>query len=228
MEGDGHMSEVPVTCATCGVVACYRQQKDKFPKNCQTANLDPAIIDEAFRLVTEDKEHNKISVASAEIEGHYYGKATRVEEIMIFAHKMGYKRIGIATCAGCLNEAKLFAKICEAKGLEPVAVACKVGAVDKCSVGVADEDKLAPGMPESMCNPILQAKALAAQKTDLNVILGLCVGHDTLFMKYTEAPATVLFVKDRVTGHNPVAPLYLSGPLGYYKRLTQVPYEYEE
>lgn len=221
------MSEPKVTCAGCGVVTCYRQG-EHYPKNCRTKLMDQSIIEEAYRLVTEDKLNNKISIASAEIEGHYYGKATRVEEVIIFAHKIGAKKIGIATCAGCLKEAQTFAKICEVKGLEPIAVSCKIGAIDKCKMGVKDEDKLAPGMPESMCNPILQAKALADAGTDLNVILGLCVGHDTLFMKYTEAPATVLFVKDRVTGHNPVSPLYLTGPTGYYKRLTETPYEYED
>ena len=59
-----------------------------------------------------------------------------------------------------------------------------------------------------MCNPIGQALFLNEAKVDLNVILGLCVGHDTLAMKYMEAPITTLVVKDRVTGHNPVAAIY--------------------
>ena len=41
-----------------------------------------------------------------------------------------------------------------------------------------------------------------------NVLLGLCVGHDSLFFKYTEAPCTVLAVKDRLLGHNPMAAVY--------------------
>ena len=41
-----------------------------------------------------------------------------------------------------------------------------------------------------------------------NVLLGLCVGHDSLFFKYTEAPCTVLAVKDRLLGHNPLAAVY--------------------
>ena len=57
-----------------------------------------------------------------------------------------------------------------------------------------------------------------AEKTDLNVMMGLCVGHDSLFIKYSEAPVTVLFTKDRVTGHNAVQPLYLTE--SYYKRLV--------
>ena len=56
-----------------------------------------------------------------------------------------------------------------------------------------------------MCNPIYQAKLLNHEKTDFNILLGLCVGHDSLFFKFAEAPTTVLAVKDRVTGHNPLA-----------------------
>jgi uncharacterized metal-binding protein len=69
-----------------------------------------------------------------------------------------------------------------------------------------------------MCNPILQAVIVNDAKTDFNILLGLCVGHDSLFFKYTKAPTTVLAVKDRVTGHNPLGPLYLNG--NYYSWLN--------
>lgn len=49
----------------------------------------------------------------------------------------------------------------------------------------------------------------------MNIVMGLCVGHDSLFYKYSEALTTTLVVKDRVTGHNPVAALYTSH--SYYK-----------
>lgn len=68
-----------------------------------------------------------------------------------------------------------------------------------------------------MCNPIGQSLLANEQKTDFNIILGLCVGHDTLVMKYLNSPMTTLAVKDRVTGHNPLVPIYLSD--GYYKKL---------
>lgn len=59
-----------------------------------------------------------------------------------------------------------------------------------------------------MCNPVLQAMTLNKEKSDFNVLLGLCVGHDSLFSKYAQAPCTVLAVKDRVLGHNPLASIY--------------------
>ena len=70
-----------------------------------------------------------------------------------------------------------------------------------------------------MCNPIHQAKRLNAEGTELNIIMGLCVGHDCLFTKYSEAPVTTLVAKDRVLGHNPVAALYTAD--SYYKRLLK-------
>jgi uncharacterized metal-binding protein len=77
--------------------------------------------------------------------------------------------------------------------------------------------KVAPGRHESICNPILQARILNAEKTDLNVIVGLCVGHDSLFIKHSRALVTTLITKDRVLAHNPAGALYTSG--FYYQRL---------
>jgi uncharacterized metal-binding protein len=57
------------------------------------------------------------------------------------------------------------------------------------------------------CNPVGQALTLNQQGTELNVIMGLCMGHDVLFTKFSKAPVTTLVVKDRAMCHNPVAPL---------------------
>lgn len=45
---------------------------------------------------------------------------------------------------------------------------------------------------------------------ELNVLLGLCVGHDSLVLRHLEAPTTVLAVKDRMLGHNPLAAVHCS------------------
>jgi len=72
---------------------------------------------------------------------------------------------------------------------------------------------------ETMCSPITQAAILNDAGVDFNILVGLCVGHDSLFFKYAEAPVTVLVAKDRVFGHNPVAALYQSR--AYYRRLMR-------
>ena len=145
----------------------------------------------------------------------------RVEEIAQFARKMGYRKLGIASCAGLREEAKILNTILENRGFEVVSVCCKVGAIPKERIGIKEEEKIqGPGVFESMCNPITQAEVMNRLKVDLAVMLGLCIGHDTLFIKYCRVPMTVIGVKDRVFGHNPLAALYLSGSF-YYGRLMK-------
>jgi uncharacterized metal-binding protein len=94
-----------------------------------------------------------------------------------------------------------------------------VGQVPKETLGIADDQKIAIGRHESMCNPISQAMIMNSAKTHFNVLLGLCVGHDSLVFKYSEAPCTVLAAKDRVFGHNPLAAVYTLD--SYYRYLKQ-------
>jgi uncharacterized metal-binding protein len=143
----------------------------------------------------------------------------RIQEICDFARKMKYTRLGLVFCVGLYKEAAMVARILQNQGFETVSVICKVGSIPKETIGVKDSEKIFIGEYESMCNPILQAGILNDAKTDFNILLGLCVGHDSLFFKHAEAPTTVLAVKDRVTGHNPLGPIYLSG--GYYSWLNR-------
>jgi uncharacterized metal-binding protein len=121
---------------------------------------------------------------------------------------MDYKRVGLAFCIGLRREAGVVHEIFEQHELEVLSLVCKVGRIPKEVLGLAEEDKVTPGSFESMCNPILQAMLANHHESQFNVLLGLCVGHDSLFFKYAEAPSTVLAVKDRLLGHNPLAAIY--------------------
>ncbi|NCD11963.1 MAG: DUF1847 domain-containing protein [Epsilonproteobacteria bacterium] len=217
-----NQEEKILSCADCGTINCHKQEST-YPKFCLTTNVDEAMLEESIACYKAEGMDRNIAIASAQIEGKYYGKLTRVEEIMAFARRIDAKKIGIACCVGLVSEAKLFTKILKINGFDPFMVICKVGSRDKTEIGLKDKEKIRPGTFEPMCNPILQAKYLNKVKTDLNVIIGLCVGHDSQFMKYAEAPTTYLIVKDRVLGHNPAAALYLSG--SYYKKMM-IPNEY--
>ncbi len=142
---------------------------------------------------------------------------TRMQEICEFGKRMGYKRLGLAFCAGLVREAAVVEGILKAHGFEVVSVLCKAGRTSKERIGIKDAEKIRRGTDEAMCSPIFQAKLLNHERTEFNVLLGLCVGHDSLFFKYAKAPTTVLAVKDRVTGHNPLAAIYLSE--SYYRKL---------
>jgi uncharacterized metal-binding protein len=144
---------------------------------------------------------------------------TRIVEICEFARKMDYVRLGLAFCIGLSREAEMAANIFQAQGFDVVSVVCKAGCVPKETIGITDEDKIYRGTDEAMCNPVFQAMLLNEEKTQFNILLGLCVGHDSLFFKYAQAPTTVLAVKDRVTGHNPLAAVYLAH--SYYRKTMQ-------
>ncbi|GEA33713.1 DUF1847 domain-containing protein [Clostridium diolis] len=197
------------SCSDCGVISCRNNDIEKYPKFCLTSNVDKNLLEDTVTIYKENHELGNIARVSASIESEFYGKLCRVEETIEFIKRMKYKKVGIATCVGLLNETKLFAKILKNENIEYYVVGCKVGAVDKTEIGIKNENKLNKGCGhESMCNPIMQAKILEVEKTDLNIVIGLCVGHDTLFIKHSKAPVTVMIVKDRVLGHNPVAALY--------------------
>lgn len=200
------------SCAFCGKHSCDKNDLGNAPQGCPS--LETQFTDVAGLY---DEVDIKLAKTAALVEASGYGKNTRVEEIMDFARRMGMKRLGLAFCAGLKQEALTFAKILEENGFEVVSAICKMGGNDKEKLGVAEEEKIHPHQFEPMCNPIAQAKYLDAHGAELCIMIGLCVGHDTLFMKHVKAPATVLAVKDRVTGHNPLAAVYLSD--SYYRRV---------
>lgn len=203
------------SCADCGVKNCDVQNKS-YPNFClTTVNKDDESLEKALNLYNSDEENKKVLLNAANIEYEYYCKMTRVEETIEFAIRMGYKKIGIATCAGLIDETKILTKVLRNHGFEVFAVACKAGAVDKTTVGISEKCK---EIGNNMCNPINQALRLNKEKTDFNIVMGLCVGHDSLFNKYSEALVTTLVAKDRVLGHNPVAALYTAN--SYYSKIN--------
>lgn len=201
------------SCIDCGYANCSKMDRT-FNDFCMTTHMDQEVLSEAMACYAPDNPDFIIAKAAAEVESENYCKMTRVEEIMEFAKKLGFKKIGIATCVGLLGEARTAARIFRAHGFEVFGIGCKAGAVPKVSIGIP---KSCENVGVNMCNPILQAKMLNHHHTELNVVIGLCVGHDSLFYKYSDAIATTLVTKDRVLCHNPAAALYQAK--GYYARL---------
>lgn len=214
-------------CAICKLQnkACLDPQGDG-PRFCPTLNLKESVRAAVTKYDVPEIKKLARMAAIQEAEGYasreekprvMYPIKPRVQEVIEFARKMQYKTLGIAFCVGLHNEARTLHKILETAGFKVVSVACKVGCIPKEQLGIEDYQKIRTGEFESMCNPIAQAKILNEQLTDFNVVVGLCVGHDSLFFKHSEAPVTVLVAKDRVLGHNPAAALYTS----YYAYLLQ-------
>lgn len=206
-----------LSCVDCGSLNC-KMRSGKYPDFCLTQDVTQKEAAELEKLYMDEDENHRVAIAGAQVESEYSGIYTRVEEIMEFAKQIGARKIGIATCSGLIEESRIFAKILRFNGFDVYGAICKVGSKDKTSIGLEKEyTKTGP----VMCNPILQAKKLNEAGTGLNVVVGLCVGHDSLFYKYAEALTTTLITKDRVLGHNPAVALYQTG--SYYKRLLEKP-----
>lgn len=205
------MEENTLSCADCGTQNCKHKDKN-YPEFCLTTHLDSSDWDWAMEHYRDNRNH-AVMVASAEVEFEGYCQWTRVQEIMEFSRKIGAKKIGIAYCIGLQNEARIFASILRKNGFVPYAVICKVAGKPKTSVGIPAKCE---EIGAAMCNPVLQARLLNKAHTDLNVVIGLCVGHDSLFYRYSDAYVTTLVTKDRVTGHNPAAALYTAR--SYYRK----------
>ena len=171
---------------------------------------------EKARKQYDEQEIRRVSQESARVEAIGYCQWTRVQETMEFATRMGFQKLGIAYCIGLRREARTLADIYRENGFEVVSVCCKSGSIPKEDIGLRDDEKIRPGTYESVCNPIGQAMVMNAEKTDLNVIIGLCVGHDSLFIRHSKALVTCLVAKDRVLAHNPVGAIYTAKT--YYRK----------
>jgi uncharacterized metal-binding protein len=217
---------VLVNCAKCTRQVCDTREWDKGPDNCPSK-----IRTEVIKKATEkciSPENLRLAYNASKQEASCYIKLphapkvispskSRVEEVMEFAERMHYKRLGVAYCIGVQYEVSLLVPILENRGFEVVSVCCKCGSVPKEELGFEEWEKISPGTFESMCHPLAQAAILNSYNTELNIMVCLCVGHDSLFLKNSKAPCTVLAAKDRVFGHAPLLALYLSR--SYHRRV---------
>ncbi len=212
------MDDEDFACAYCPstVRACRSGEAGTRGPGFCPSKVDPDVQAKA-RALYNDPETHRLAYNSALVESEGYCKWTRVQEVVEFAKRMGWKKIGIANCIGLLDLANVFTGILESHGFEVISVACKNGSIPKEEIGLTDAQKLKPGGFEPACNPVAQAELLNAHGSEFNVVMGLCIGHDSLFFKHAKAPTTVLITKDRVLGHNPVAALQLADM--YYAHL---------
>jgi len=178
-------------CARCKAKDCY-EGKDCFG------------LAEAARNGYTESERRSMTV-SGEIEADHYMKLTRIEEIALYAKRMGMSRLGLAFCVGLSREAETIDRILSKQGFDVHSACCKICGIDKGGLGVK---KMHGEGIEAVCNPVGQALRLEQARTQLNIVVGLCVGHDVIFTEHSHAPVTVLVVKDRVLAHNPIGAVY--------------------
>jgi uncharacterized metal-binding protein len=186
----------------CVKQGCWRDDRNKIPTYCE-ANI---YLDELNR---SNKEYSKKGIldiykASCVVREHNDGMTPRIQEGILYAKELKLQKIGFAACIAMVSELDLLVRLFTKEGFEVYTACCQIGGIDATERGVPDVQ----GYSASWCHSIAQAKILNKERTELNFIVGLCMGHDILFCSYSDAPVSVLIVKDRVTGNNPAAALY--------------------
>ncbi|MBN2595678.1 DUF1847 domain-containing protein [Labilibaculum sp.] len=123
----------------------------------------------------------------------------RIQEIIEYAKISNIKTIGIAHCTTFNKEAKQLRTLLEIEGFTVEQVNCKLG-----KIPFSD---LVPNYKGITCNPAGQAHYLEEKNTELNIMMGLCLGHDMIFNAKSKALVTPLLVKDRKLNHHSIKKL---------------------
>ena len=132
----------------------------------------------------------------------------RLSELIYFCLEMRYQRIGLAYCTELEEPTEILVRVLR-RFFKVYPVCCKVG-------GRIVSDTLTPpqpahahsSAPQVACNPTGQVDVLNRLETDINVLVGLCMGADCLLTRLSDAPVTTLFVKDKSLANNPIGAVY--------------------
>jgi uncharacterized metal-binding protein len=197
------MKDKVTTTCLCRKMGCWRGDDKGIPSYCQTNHY-----------LKEIKKANK-AYAAPEVVDIYTaacvvgkkndGYRARIEEALDFAKEMKFSRVGFATCVAFVKELEVIRRLFEQAGIEVFSAGCQIGRSSATDRGLPH---LEAYPDNSTCNPIAQAEILNNAETQLNYIIGLCMGHDILFTRYSRAPVSTLIVKDRLLGNNPAAAVY--------------------
>jgi uncharacterized metal-binding protein len=181
--------ELNMNCTHCGPHACQDLME------CKSVLFDR---NEALNKYQEADAQNTVQAAAELVDGGRAGTLNRLEEILEFSASQGYNHLGLAYCYGMLSDARLISDHIRKAGFKVSAVSCTTGGLAQ------DQVNNASSIHKVSCNPLGQAMQLNAEKTQLNLAVGLCLGHDMILQNQLEAPVTTLVVKDRTSEHNPI------------------------
>ena len=181
-------------CSTCDARICIRGGEN--PEICTTNLCSPGNRNESLELYAAPEYFNIVRSAYKTVLRSRSAKWPRVQEIIFFARNAGFSRIGIASCISFAHETELLAALLRNEGFEVIDAMCKMGGLRKSDIGLLEDGQ----RDGPLCNPIMQADALNQAGTELNIVVGLCLGHDMLFNRYSEAFCTTLAIKDQSLG----------------------------
>jgi uncharacterized metal-binding protein len=164
--------------------------------------LDRPILDEP-----SDDVHHLLDI-SMDIAFEEERRLCRLAELVYFCLGMGYRRLGLAYCVDLEEPAEILTGLLR-RFFQVVPVCCKVNGT-VVSDSPVDPDSRDPGFSAKAiaCNPLGQAAVLNAAGTDFNVLVGLCIGVDSVFSEASHAPVSTAFVKDKSLANNPIGAIY--------------------
>jgi uncharacterized metal-binding protein len=207
-----------VSCVDCKAWACFpdvskaKTSRREPPPYCPSV-VQKEVCEEALAKYdgkTHEFAHNVALIENAcyildpETKSAFLPMITmhpRAEEIIMLAKVSGYKKLGLAFGIELQQEARLYTDILENNGFEVVSVCSKAGGFPKEKIGITQDEKLhGPDSEETMSSGLVMAELLNSENTDMNIIMGLEVGQDSLFYKYAKAFTIPFVVMDRIYG----------------------------
>jgi uncharacterized metal-binding protein len=149
---------------------------------------------------TKNKTIKKIIEFAADVSNENERTLCRLSELVYYLVEMNYTKIGIAYCIELSEPTSIVTQVLR-RFFNVFPICCKVG-------GNIVDNNFGDNKTKIACNPQAQAEILNTLKVDFNIIIGLCVGIDSVFTEYSHAPVSTLFVKDKSLANNPIGAIY--------------------
>jgi len=179
-----------MNCTSCDDKVCRKQQT-----SCDRESFNKSEVIDRY----QDLTNSEIVKAAAElVDSGRAGTLSRLEEIIEFAKLMNYQKLGVAYCYGMEQQAKAIETLLTDEWFDVSAVSCSVGGLKQSEVNASS------CIHKVSCNPLGQAEQLNAEKVDLTLVVGICMGHDIILNRTLSMDFTTLVVKDRKFNHAPL------------------------
>jgi len=131
----------------------------------------------------------------------------RLAEVIDLCRELDCARVGIAFCIDLLEPTRTVIRVVR-RFFHAVPVCCAVKPPGHLRQGPASATGLAAPECRAHCGAVLQARILAAARTDINLLVGLSAGSDALFCLSSHSPVTTVIARDVALAHNPIAAIY--------------------
>lgn len=175
-----------LNCLDCHLKSCKKNGADCF-----------GLKEISHEIYARDDVNKMVKNSSKLVDNDRAGELSRFQEVVEFCKLQDYKTVGLAYCFGIESLALEIREKLTSSGINLIPARCTMGGVKEKEI---DNEKTSEAIS---CNPVGQAHFLN-ERADFVIELGLCLGHDVVFHQELKVPFTVLLVKDRVYGHNPI------------------------